>query len=98
MKELLDYNVRCGKHLNMTEVLDDLLTAYMANLKASIDAFSAYDEVSAETYNDECTCRAILSTYNKCGYIEDEELTAMLEEAKRIRLNILDEELKVKEN
>lgn len=98
MKNFLDYNVRSGRHLNMTEVLDDLETAYIANLHASIDAFSSYDEVQAETFNDEGVIKAILSTYNKCGYIEDEELTSMLEEAKRIRLNVLEEMEKENEN
>lgn len=90
MKNKLDYNIRQGRAFNFTEVLDSLELTYRANLKADIDSFDAWEDVQAETYNDEIVTRNILETYAKCGYLEDEELSSMIEYAKNIRLEMLE--------
>ena len=93
MKNALDYNVRCGKHVNMTQKLEDLEDQYRRNLETSIESFDSYDAVQAETYNDEIVCKAILDTLCEFGYLESEECSNLHELVAKIRLEVLDEKI-----
>lgn len=98
MKTNLDYNIRSGRAFNFVEKLDDLELKYRATLKASIDTFDSWDDVQAETYNDELLMRNTIETYGDLGYLEKEEVESMVEYARKIRLEMLDALDKIKKD
>lgn len=90
MKEQLDYNIRCGKHINVAEELDELEAKYRADLLGTIDAFESADEVSAETLNDQIVFTTVIRMMEKFGYIDEEECKNICECAGKIRLQMLE--------
>ena len=90
MKEQLDYNIRCGKHLNVAEELDELEAKYRADLLSTIDAFEGYDEVSTETLNDQIVFTTVIRMMCKFGYLDEEECKNICEQAGKIRLQLLE--------
>lgn len=93
MKNCLDFNIRCGKHVNLVEELNAIEEEYKNDILATIDAFTTYEEVQAETYNDEVTCRTKILTFNHLGYLDDEETSGICEKIAKIRIDLLDEKL-----
>ena len=89
MKDKLEYNLRCGKHLNIVTELEEIEANYKVSLKATLYAFDTYNEVSEETYNDYVTVCAVLDTYERMGYLEHEETDAIKKEAEKERINTL---------
>ena len=89
--------MRKGNKVNMNEVMESLDNILLADLEASVLAFSDYEAVSDETYNDyKLTC-ARLELLNELGYLTGEELEAMRQTAAKMRLAKL-EELEHEEN
>ena len=88
------YNLRSGKHVNIIEELKEIEEKYRADLNADIDAFTTYEEVQAETFNDQVTVEALLDIMCKFGYLEVEECAELHEIIAKIRLEVLDEKLK----
>lgn len=90
MKEQLDYNIRCGKHINIAEELDELEAKYKADLQGTIDAFDSENEVSSETLNDQIVFTTVIRMMCKFGYLDDEECKNICECAGKIRLQLLE--------
>lgn len=91
MKEALDFNIRCGNHINIVKELEDLEAKYKEDLNASFDSFNSWQEVDAETFNDEIVCKTVLQVMCKFGYLEAEECKNMCEKVTKIRLEFLEE-------
>lgn len=89
MKTDLNVNFRTGYRLEMHTILDSLQTKYVAMLNATVDTYELYDEVSNETDNDLSIIKAELGVLMLTGYINEDELDAMVKRAEEIRLNIL---------
>lgn len=85
----LDTNFRAGFRLNMPDLLQDLEDQYRASLKATVDNFDFYDEVSNETFNDASIMKAQLALLVKTGYLDQAECEAMIQVVDMIRMNIL---------
>lgn len=82
--------MRKGDKVNMEEMLASLDNMFIADMESSIFAFSDYETVSDETYNDyKLTC-ARLEILNTLGYLDDEELDAMRQTAAEMRLKKLE--------
>lgn len=90
MAKCLDYNLRNGKVVNMAEMLDNWTGMYQAALEASIDAFDTYDEVSAETYNDQLKIVSNINVIEFLGYIDKEEAEEMRQLAVDTRMSMLE--------
>lgn len=85
----LNYNFRAGYRLNMSDVLQDLEDKYRTSLKATVDSFESYDEISNETFNDAAIMKGQIGLLVITGYIDEEEANAMIQVVDDIRLNIL---------
>ena len=85
----LNYNFRAGYRLNMSDVLQDLEDKYRTSLKATVDSFESYDELSNETFNDAAIMKGQIGLLVITGYIDEEEANAMIQVVDEIRLNIL---------
>ena len=85
----LNVNFRTGYRLNILDILQDLEDKYRSNLKATVDCFDGYDEVSNETLNDNQIFIAELHVLLTCGYINEDEFESMVPIADDIRMNIL---------
>lgn len=83
--------LRSGKTIDMNEIISELESEIRCNLKASIEAYKTYDEVSAETYNDYIRIQSIIEVYCKLGYISTDEAKALIEGAYSIRIKKLKE-------
>ena len=82
--------MRKGNKVNMEELLGSLDDMFLADMESSLFAFSDYETVSDETYNDyKLTC-ARLELLNQLGYLEDDELDAMRQTAAEMRLKKLE--------
>ena len=81
---------RAGLMLNVEKLLGELDELYLANLDATIRCFDDYEDVSAETYNDFKLVCAKLETLNLAGYLDDEELNAMRDNAAEMRYKKLE--------
>lgn len=90
MAKCLDYNLRSGKLVNLNEMLDNWTGMYQAALEASIDAFDTYDEVSAETYNDQLKIVSNINVIEFLGYIDKEEAEEMRKLAVDTRMSMLE--------
>lgn len=91
MKEALVYNIRAGKHVNIVEELDKIESRFRSELKTTIDTFDNYDEVSAETFNDELIANAMIRMMEKLGYLDDDEATEICTMIAKIRTETLEE-------
>ena len=85
----LNMNFRTGYRLNILDILQDLEDKYRSNLKATVDCFEGYEEISNETINDNQIFIAELHVLLTCGYINEDEFEAMVPIADEIRMNIL---------
>ena len=83
--------MRTGKTIDMFSEIEDLQAKYLSDLRASVDAFETYGEVSEETFNDLNSLRGTLSLFVMLGYLFDEEYEEMIKEAEIQRKNILKE-------
>ena len=83
--------LRSGKTIDMNEIISELESEIRCNLKASIEAYESYDEVSTETYNDYIRVKGIIEVYCKCGYISTDEAKALTEGAWIMRKDKLHE-------
>lgn len=81
--------LRSGKTIDMLAEIEILQEAYYRDLQASIDSFDTYTEVSEETRNDLIKVRAVLSTFELLGYIDNSECEAMFQAASEQRESIL---------
>lgn len=90
MKEMLDYNLRAGKHINIVEELDELEMSFRADLKGTIDAFDSLDEVSSETLNDLVVFKTSILMMEKFGYLDDEEAAKICKQGASIRKEYLE--------
>lgn len=90
MKEMLDYNLRAGKHINIVEELDEMEMSLRADLKGTIDAYDSLDEVSNETLNDLVVFNAIIRMMEKFGYLDEEETVKICGKAASIRQDYLE--------
>lgn len=90
MAKCLDYNLRSGKIVNLNEMLDNWTGMYQSALEASIDAFETYDEVSAETYNDQLKIVSNINVLEFLGYIDKEEAEEMRKLAVDTRMSMLE--------
>lgn len=91
MGESLKYNIRTGKSIDMISVLEEMYLKYLADMKASVESFGTYSEVSYETWSDYLSVLSAINVYNKCGYLSDEETSGIASKASDIRLNLLRE-------
>lgn len=82
--------LRTGKTINMLAEIENLQEAYYKDLQASVDSFDTYEEVSEETRNDLTKVRAVLSTFELLGYIDNAECEAMFQAAAEQRSTILE--------
>ena len=64
---------------------------YLADMKASVESFGTYSEVSYETWSDYLSVLSAINVYNKCGYLSDEEASEIASIASNMRLNLLRE-------
>lgn len=87
----LNYNFRAGYRLNMNDVLQDLEDKYRSSLKATVDSFEFYDDVSNETFNDAAIMKGQIGLLVTTGYLDEEEAKAMIQVVDDIRMNILKE-------
>lgn len=85
----LNVNYRAGYRLNILDVLQELEDKYRTCLSTTLDSFESYEEVSNETYNDACIFKAELGLLLVTGYINEDELDAMIPIVDEIRLDIL---------
>lgn len=90
MKEMLDYNIRVGKHINIVDELDELEATLRADLKGTIDAYETYDEVSNETLNDLIVFNTIIRMMGKFGYLDEEEEVKICQQGASIRRDYLE--------
>lgn len=90
MKEMLDYNLRAGKHINIVEELDELEAKFRADLKGTIDAYDSLDEVSNETMNDLIVFNTVIRMMEKFGYLDDEETVKICRQGASIRQDYLE--------
>lgn len=90
MKEMLDYNLRAGKHINIVEELDELEAKFRADLKGTIDAYDSLDEVSSETMNDLIVFNTVIRMMEKFGYLDDEETVKICRQGASIRQDYLE--------
>lgn len=90
MKEMLDYNLRAGKHINIVEELDELEAKFRADLKGTIDAYETLDEVSNETMNDLIVFNTVIRMMEKFGYLDDEETVKICRQGASIRQDYLE--------
>lgn len=86
----LNVNFRTGYRLNILDILQDLEDKYRSNLKATVDCFEGYEEISNETINDNQIFIAELHVLLTCGYINEDEFEVMVPIADKIRMNILE--------
>ncbi len=82
---------REGKKVEMYQIIEDLDMEYQNNLKASVCVGESYEEVSEETRNDLNIIKKALELLEKLDYITNEERNAMLYEAERMRIQVLDD-------
>lgn len=82
---------REGKKVEMYQIIEDLDMEYQNNLKASVCVGESYEEVSEETRNDLNIIKKALELLEKLDYITNEEHNAMLYEAERMRIQVLDD-------
>lgn len=82
---------REGKKVEMYGLIADLDIEYQSNLKASVCVGESYEEVSEETRNDLNIIKKALELLEKLDYITNEEYNAMLYEAERMRIQVLDD-------
>lgn len=85
----LNVNYRAGYRLNILDVLQELEDKYRTCLSTTLDSFESHEEVSNETYNDACIFKAELGLLLVTGYINEDELDAMIPIVDEIRLDIL---------
>lgn len=90
MSEGLSKNLRQPMRVDMNEYLNSLEQIYLINLKETIDNFSTYDEVSAETYNDYRTLIGKLEVLHDLLVLDQEELTDISTYASKLRINMLE--------
>ena len=90
MDKKFDTILRSGKTIDMLAEIENLQEAYYRDLQASIDAFDTYEEVSEETRNDLTKVRAVLSTFELLGYIDNAECEDMFQAAAEQRNSILE--------
>lgn len=90
MKEMLEYNLRAGKHINIVEELDELEAKFRADLKGTIDAFDSLDEVSSETMNDLVVFNTVIRMMEKFGYLDNEETVKICQQGASIRRDYLE--------
>lgn len=83
--------IRKGKDIDMNEQIAAWETEYRIALKASVDAFTLYLEVSEETRNDFNNLREVIRAYQRLGYLDQEEADQLIDEAAEIREEILSE-------
>ena len=91
MRENLKYNIRTGKSIDMISALEEMDSKYLADMKASVESFGTYSEVSYETWSDYLSVLSAINVYNKCGYLSDEEASEIASIASNMRLNLLRE-------
>ena len=90
LKKALAFNIRTGRAVNIVDLLDEIEDKLRCNINSDIDAFTTYEEVQAETYNDEVDARVAIALLEKLGYIDEEEMTKMMQKAAEIRLAALE--------
>lgn len=90
LKKALGFNIRTGRAVNIIDLLDEIEDKLRCNINSDIDAFTTYEEVQAETYNDEVDARVAIALLGKLGYIDEEESKAMMSKAAEIRLAALE--------
>ena len=90
MSEGLSKNLRQPMRVDMNEYLNSLEQIYLIDLKETIDNFSTYDEVSAETYNDYRTLIGKLEVLHDLLVLDQEELTDISTYASKLRINMLE--------
>ena len=94
MDSLLNYDpydlyLRNGKTVNMCEQLNELEMKYRADLKADVESYDLYDEVSNETLCDLNAVKTCLKIFNTLGYIDADELKLMESYAESLRKDTL---------
>lgn len=83
--EHTNINWRAGFRMDINGILNDLEAEYKSNLKASVDNFDAYWEVSDETMTDLRVVKGKLQMLLQTGYINEDEFDAMSEFAENMR-------------
>ncbi len=91
MDKLFNVNFRQGFRIEMIGFMEELQKDYERELDATIQAYTDYDNVSAETYNDNDILNGKLVMLERLGYINEDELAALLEKASEIRINKIEE-------
>lgn len=91
LKKALDYNLRGGKVVDIVSLLDEIEDKLRCNIKSDIEVYTTYEEVQAETYNDEVDARVAIALLEKLGYIDADETASMMQKAAEIRLAALAE-------
>ena len=82
---------REGKKLEMYNLIDELEDKYKADLKASVEVYESYEEVSNETVGDLKALTQTLTILKILGYLTKEETDDMIEFAAEMRYEILSE-------
>ena len=91
------YEMRKGKTVNMTELLEQFDHEFEIDLTASISANDSYEAVSNETFNDLLKVKAKLYLLFELDYLTHTEYEAIAGVAEEMRLKKL-EELKNERN
>lgn len=91
LEKALNFNFRSGKLVNILDILDDIELKFRDDLNEDIEVYTTYEEVQAETYNDEVNARTQILLLETLGYIDEIECDAMITKATEIRLAKLEE-------
>ncbi|MBO7695003.1 MAG: hypothetical protein J6T10_20485 [Methanobrevibacter sp.] len=91
MDKCFNMNFRQGFRIEMVNFMEELQQEYERELDATIQCYTDYDNVSAECYNDNLIMNGKLVMLEKTGFINEDELAALLEKASEIRINKLEE-------
>lgn len=81
---------RAGGTVNMDDLLGQLDSLYLADMDATISSYRTYEEVSSETYNDYKNVCAKLEMIYYLGYLDADELDAIMKAAAEMRLKKLE--------
>lgn len=91
MDKCFNMNFRQGFRIEMINFMDELQQEYERELDATIQTYTDYDNCSEECYNDNLIMNGKLVMLEKTGFINEDELAALLAKASEIRISKLEE-------
>lgn len=79
------HEMRKGKTVDMDKILQDMDQMYIIDLQTTANTFMDCDDVWSESFNDYRRVEAKLEMLELLGYIDEEELKALIKTALEMR-------------